>query len=404
MIIPAERLNSVQEYYFSRKLAEVRQLESQGKEIINLGVGNPDLPPSAPTIEKLSQAAAGEGSHGYQPYRGTAALRQAMTNWYDRVYGVNLNPEHEILPLIGSKEGIFHVSMAFLNPGDRVLLPDPGYPAYASVTRLAGAEPVFYDLNEAAGWLPDLKILSAMNLSRVKLMWINYPHMPTGRVAAPENFRELIRFARNNNILICHDNPYSLILNPGKPLSILSIEGASEICLELNSLSKSHNMAGWRIGMVCGKREFIDSILIIKSNMDSGIFLPLQLAAAQALQNSGDWHNQQNAIYKRRREKVFALVEALGCTYRKDVAGMFVWAKLPDTIADTEQFVDDLLYSKGIFLAPGTIFGKNGQGYIRVSLCASEEKIETAIERVLNSKEVKREAFHASRITIKERI
>lgn len=383
MIIPAERLNNVQEYYFSRKLAEVRQLESQGKKIINLGIGNPDLPPSASTIEKLSQAAAREGSHGYQPYRGTAALRQAMANWYERVYGVSLNPDHEILPLIGSKEGIFHISMAFLNPGDRVLVPDPGYPAYASVTRLAGAEPVFYDLNEASGWLPDLKTLSAKNLSRVKLMWINYPHMPTGKVAAPGDFRELIRFARNNNILVCHDNPYSLILNPGKPLSILSIEGALETCLELNSLSKSHNMAGWRIGMVCGKREFIDSILIIKSNMDSGIFLPSQLAAAQALQNSEDWHNQQNAIYKRRREKVFALAEALGCSYLKDTAGMFVWAKLPDSIADAEKFVDDLLHSKGIFVAPGTIFGKNGQRYIRVSLCASEEKIQTAIERVL---------------------
>lgn len=392
MIIPAERLNSVQEYYFSRKLAEVRQLENQGKEIINLGIGNPDLPPSSPTIEKLSQAAAGEGSHGYQPYRGTAALRQAMANWYERVYGVELKPDHEILPLIGSKEGIFHVSMAFLNPGDRVLVPDPGYPAYASVTRLAGAEPVFYDLNEASGWLPDLKTLSAKNLSRVKLMWINYPHMPAGKVAAPGDFRELIRFARENNLLICHDNPYSLILNPGKPLSILSIEGALETCLELNSLSKSHNMAGWRIGMVCGKREFIDSILIIKSNMDSGIFLPLQLAAAQALQNSEEWHRQQNEVYKRRREKIFALVEALECTYRKDAAGMFVWAKLPDAIADAEKFVNDLLYSKGIFVAPGTIFGKNGQRFIRVSLCASEENIQIAIERVLNSKNAKRKA------------
>lgn len=392
MIMPAERLNSVQEYYFSRKLAEVRRLMSQGKEIINLGIGNPDLPPSAPTIETLSEAAAGEGNHGYQPYRGTAGLRHAMANWYEQVYQAKLNPENEILPLIGSKEGIFHISMAFLNPGDQVLAPDPGYPAYASVTRLAGGEPVFYNLNEASGWLPDTASLKRMNLSRVKLMWINYPHMPTGKVAAPEDFRQLVKFAGENNILICHDNPYSLILNPGKPLSILSTAGAMETCLELNSLSKSHNMAGWRIGMVCGKAEYINAILTVKSNMDSGIFLPLQLAAAQALQNSGDWHNQQNAIYKRRREKVFDLAGALGCTCRRDAAGMFVWAKLPDSIADAETFVDDLLYSRDIFVAPGTIFGKNGRRYIRISLCASEEKIQEAIERVLNSKDVKRDA------------
>jgi aspartate/methionine/tyrosine aminotransferase len=385
MIIPAaERLSSVQEYYFSRKLSEVRELMKQGRDIINLGIGNPDLPPSAETIDRLCEAANPESAHGYQPYRGTPELRRAMADWYQRTYEVTLNSESEILPLLGSKEGIFHISMAFLNPGDRALVPDPGYPAYASVTRLAGGEPLFYNLRESSNWLPDLDALTGGNLTGVKLMWINYPHMPTGKTANRENFQRIIQFAQEKGILICHDNPYSLILNPGKPLSILALEGAAETCLELNSLSKSHNMAGWRVGMVCGRREFLDAILIVKSNMDSGMFLPVQQAAAQALQNSEAWHAERNRLYYQRRELVYQLVKAIGLSYETGGAGMFVWAKLPDTIPDAESFVDELLYSRGIFVTPGSIFGKNGERYIRVSVCAPEERIQKAINRVLN--------------------
>lgn len=384
MIIPAaERLNTAQEYYFSRKLREVGELMKQGREIINLGIGNPDLPPSAETVENLCRTARREDSHGYQPYRGIAELRQAIAEWYQRVYGVSPDAESEILPLLGSKEGIFHISMAFLNPGDRALAPDPGYPAYAAITRFVGAEPVFYDLRESSGWLPDLTVLDRMDLSRVKLMWINYPHMPSGKVAKRSDLEQIIRFATENGILICHDNPYSLILNSGKPLSILTIEGAAEVCLELNSLSKSHNMAGWRVGMVCGKREFIDAILIIKSNMDSGMFQAVQLAAAQALKNPDRWHEAQNRLYRQRRELVYLLLDRLGVGYETGGAGMFVWAKLPESVPDAVSFVDQLLYSRGIFVAPGSIFGKNGDRYIRVSVCAPEEKIQKAIDRVL---------------------
>jgi aspartate/methionine/tyrosine aminotransferase len=384
MIIPAaERLNSVQEYYFSRKLREVGELMNQGREIINLGIGNPDLPPSAETINRLCKAANLESAHGYQPYRGIPESRRAMADWYQRTYEVTLNPEREILPLLGSKEGIFHISMAFLNPGDRVLVPDPGYPAYASVTRLAGAEPLFYDLTESSGWLPDLAALTRTDLSGVKIMWINYPHMPTGKTAKREDFQRIIQFARENGILICHDNPYSLILNPEKPQSILAIDGAAENCLELNSLSKSHNMAGWRVGMVCGKREYIDAVQIVKSNMDSGMFLPVQQAAAQALQNSEAWHAEQNRRYRRRRELVYQLMDTINLSYKTGGAGMFVWAKLPDSVPDAESFVDELLYSRGIFVAPGSIFGKNGNRYIRVSVCAPEENIQKAKDRVL---------------------
>lgn len=383
MIIPAaKRLSSVQEYYFSRKLREIQRLAGQGREIINLGIGNPDLPPSRATVLALQQAASLERNHGYQPYRGIPELRRALADWYQQVYRVELNPEAEILPLAGSKEGIFHISMAFLNPGDRALVPDPGYPAYASATRLAGAEAVFYPLNEANGWLPDLSELRRSDLLAVKLMWLNYPHMPSGAVATADHFAELVEFAREREILLCHDNPYSLILNPAAPLSILQIDEAMECSLELNSLSKSHHMAGWRIGMVAGQKAYLDAILAVKSNIDSGMFLPLQQAAVHALSNSAEWHEKQNAIYRRRRELVYRLLELLRFRYSPNTAGLFVWARAPEDIPDVEAFTDELLYSAGIFVAPGIIFGQQGRRYIRVSLCVPEERLQGALGRL----------------------
>ncbi len=382
MIIPcANRLTTVEEYYFSRKLAEVRQLTAQGRAVINLAIGNPDLPPSDATIAALTERAQQPGSHGYQPYRGAPDLRQAMAAYYARVYGVSLDPERQLLPLMGSKEGIFHISMAFLNPGDRVLVPDPGYLAYPAAARMAGGEPLFYDLSAENGWLPDLVALAKMDLSRVKLMWINYPHMPTGAAATLVDLQRIIAFCRENRILLCHDNPYSRILNDS-PLSLLQVDGALEVALELNSLSKSHNMAGWRVGLVAGQPDYLDPIVKVKSNIDSGAFLPVQLAAAAALQNSDEWHAAQNARYRERRELVWQFLEALGCRYRREGVGMFVWAKAPESIPNVAQFIDELLYQKEVFIAPGGIFGKNGERYVRVSLCAPTEKIAEAVRRV----------------------
>lgn len=383
MIIPAaKRLSSVQEYYFSRKLREIQRLAGQGREIINLGIGNPDLPPSRATVLALQQAASLERNHGYQPYRGIPELRRALADWYQQVYRVELHPEAEILPLTGSKEGIFHISMAFLNPGDRALVPDPGYPAYASAARMAGGEAVFYPLSEATGWLPDVTELRRSDLLAVKLMWLNYPHMPSGAVAAAAHFRELVEFAKEREILLCHDNPYSLILNPAAPLSILQIDGALDVCLELNSLSKSHHMAGWRIGMVAGQKAYLEAILAVKSNIDSGMFLPLQQAAVQALSNSAEWHERQNAIYRRRRDLVYRLLDLLRFRYSQNSAGLFVWGRAPEDIPDVEAFTDELLHSAGIFVAPGIIFGQQGRRYIRVSLCAPEERLQGALGRV----------------------
>ncbi len=383
MIIPeAKRLNGIAEYYFSRKLQEIRELNNRGEDIINLGVGSPDLPPPAEAIDTLQSTAALPESHGYQPYRGIPQLRQAIADWYRQRYGVQLNPAQEILPLMGSKEGITHISLAFLNSGDQVLVPDPGYPAYASAARLAGAEALFYNLREANHWLPDWHELEQLDTTRVRVMWVNYPHMPTGVVAGKSAFARLIDFARERRILLCHDNPYSLILNPQPPLSILALPGARECCLELNSLSKSFHMAGWRMGMVAGAAPYLAAIMKVKSQQDSGMFLPVQQAAVRVLGMSPQWHEQQNARYRQRRELIRQLLTRLGCTWQSDTAGLFVWGKLPQEADDAETFVDELLYSAGIFFTPGSVFGSNGSRYIRASLCAAEERIQQAIQRI----------------------
>ncbi|MFQ5605232.1 MAG: pyridoxal phosphate-dependent aminotransferase [bacterium] len=390
MIIPAaNRLNQVEEYYFSQKLKEVRALAQQGMKVINLGIGNPDLPPSPATIEELTRSARQEQNHGYQPYRGTDALRQALAEWYQQTYGVALDPDAEVLPLMGSKEGIFFISQAFLNPGDQVLVPDPGYPGYAATARLAGAKPIFYPLSEASGWLPALHELSRMDLSQVKIMWLNYPHMPTGVIATEADLRNLVDFARKRSILLCHDNPYSLVLNPQKPLSILKIDGAMENCLELNSLSKSFNLAGWRVGMVMGQAAYLDAIVRVKSNMDSGQFLPIQLAAVQALKNPPEWHQTRNQRLAKRKKLVKHLFDLMNFQYQSQTAGMFVWAKAPDEIASVESYLDDLLHATGIFLTPGRVFGEKGRRYARASICADEARLEEAgsrIQRYLNQR------------------
>lgn len=383
MIIPkAQRLEQVQEYYFARKLAEVRNLMAQGHEVVNLGIGDPDLPASEQTVEALTASARNGQHHGYQPYRSIPALRQAMARWYARTYQVNLDPETEVLPLLGSKEGIFHIAMAFLNPGDQVLVPNPGYPAYAAVTRLVNAEPVFFDLREENNWLPDMAALRRLDTSRVKLMWLNYPNMPTGALASEKDFEEIIAFVRERNILLVHDNPYSLVLNEKAPISILHAAGAMDCCLELNSLSKSFNMAGWRVGMVAGQKDYLDAIIAVKSNLDSGMFLPLQHAAMAALDNSPAWHQERNSVYRRRREKVYELLDVLGCHYSKEATGMFVWGRVPDHIREVEVFLDKILYEAHVFLTPGKIFGSNGERYVRISVCATEENIEKAIRNI----------------------
>ena len=376
----ATRLDHVQEYYFSAKLREVRGLEAAGKPIINLGIGSPDLPPPPEVIQSLNEALKNPAAHQYQPYKGTTDFRKAIQEFYKNHYEVNLNPETEILPLMGSKEGITHISMAFLNEGDEALIPDPGYPTYTSVTRLTGATPVYYKLNEAQNWQPDFEALSKMDLSKVKLMWVNYPHMPTGASSEEKVFDRLVQFAKKNDILIVNDNPYSFILND-HPKSILKAEGAKEVVLELNSLSKSFNMAGWRIGMVCGSERNLNTILKVKTNMDSGMFYPLQAGAAAALRLPQSWFDSQNKIYKVRKQKIVKLAEGLGCHISQMQTGMFLWAKVPEGFT-SEGFVDHLLHTKHIFAAPGFIFGSQGEGYVRFSLCASEEIIDNAIKRI----------------------
>lgn len=377
----ADRLNGIGEYYFSQKLREIDALNKDGKAIINLGIGSPDLPPHPEVIKTLQEEAAKPNVHAYQSYKGSPVLRKAMANWYATWYGVELNPETEILPLIGSKEGIMHICMTYLNTGDQALIPNPGYPTYSSAVKLAGGEPVSYELVEALNWEPDLDALEKTDLSKVKLMWVNYPHMPTGQVPSAEFYARLIAFAEKHQILICHDNPYSFILND-QPVSLLAVPGAMEVVVELNSLSKSQNMAGWRIGMLAGAKDRIDEVIRFKSNMDSGMFLPAQLAAAKALQLGADWYASVNDVYRRRRKLVFELLDELNATYNPEQVGMFVWAKIPEQYKDGFEMSDAILYGANVFITPGGIFGSAGNGFIRVSLCSPEEKLKEAIERI----------------------
>jgi len=380
MIRTAERLNTVQEYYFSKKLREVRGLMAQGKPIINMGIGSPDLTPSQNVLNTIQTAVLESGAHQYQSYQGLPQLRTAIADFYKNRFDVVADPETEILPLMGSKEGIMHISLAFLNEGDEVLIPNPGYPTYTSVTNLVGAVPKYYDLTADNGWFPDLEALARQDLSKVKIMWLSYPHMPTGATATRAQFEKIVDFAKKHHILLVNDNPYSFVLN-AKPASILSIPNAKEVCLELNSLSKTFNMAGWRVGFVLGSAEHINAVLKVKSNMDSGMFYGIQKGAIAALESSDDWFADLNKIYKTRRELIFQLADTLGCTYDRDAVGMFVWAKLPKGSVAAEAFIDDILYTKDLFITPGTIFGSNGEGYIRFSLCITEDKIKEAIAR-----------------------
>lgn len=381
-MIPAKRIHTVEEYYFSRKLREVRGLVAAGKTIINLGIGSPDLQPPTVVVDALEASLHDETAHKYQSYQGIPALRKAIADFYQKNYKVTLDADTEVLPLMGSKEGIMHISMAYLDEGDEVLIANPSYPTYTSVTKLLGAVPRYYDLSAENDWLPNLEALSQQDLSNVKLMWVNYPHMPTGAKAPKAFFEKLIAFAKQHQILIINDNPYSFILNEA-PLSLLSIEGAKEVALELNSLSKSFNMAGWRTGMVMGKAAHIQHVLKVKSNMDSGMFYGIQKGAIKALASSQDWFSTLNKIYEKRRKLVWELATELQCEFDTETAGMFVWAKLPaDNQLTSEAFVDKLLYEKDVFITPGSIFGTQGEGYVRFSLCVPEEKIKEVINRI----------------------
>lgn len=381
MIRTADRLHTVEEYYFSRKLREVRKLMAEGKPIINMGIGSPDLAPSEAVIASFQESLVEAGAHQYQSYQGLPELRETIARFYKEKFGVEADPACEILPLMGSKEGIMHISMAFLNEGDEVLIPNPGYPTYSAVTKLVGARPRLYSLSETEGWFPDLERLEQDDLHRVKLMWVSYPHMPTGATATPEQLSELVAFAQRNDILLVNDNPYSFVLSQD-PVSLLSIPGAGSVALELNSLSKTFNMAGWRVGMVLGNARHIEAILKVKSNMDSGMFYGIQKGAIVALKSGTEWFEHLDEIYQARRTLMFEVADLLGCKYDKKAVGMFVWCKLPKGAPDAESFIDNLLYEKDIFIAPGTIFGSNGEGYIRLSLCVKQEKIKEAIDRL----------------------
>jgi aspartate/methionine/tyrosine aminotransferase len=386
-IQPANRVHSVSEYYFSKKLKEVADMNAKGLNVISLGVGSPDLPPSVETIETLCHSAKQPDSHGYQPYVGIPELRRAFADWYKKWYRVDLNPDTEIQPLIGSKEGILHISLAFLNPGDGVLVPNPGYPTYSSVSSLVEAELISYDLKEANDWQPDFDALEKLDLSKVKLMWVNYPNMPTGAPATLELFRKLVAFGKKHGIVICNDNPYSFILND-KPLSILEIEGAKAICIELNSLSKSQNMPGWRMAMLASNPAFVQWVLRVKSNIDSGQFKPMMLAAAQALQAPKEWYSGMNEVYRKRRQLAEEMMNVLGCTFDPKQSGMFLWGKIPDPYKDSGELADEILYKAHVFITPGFIFGSNGNRYIRISLCCKEEKLQEALQRILSSPSV----------------
>ena len=380
-IEPAQRVSMVKEYYFSKKLKEVARLNAEGRDIISLGIGGPDRPPHARVVDTLCEYAHRSDTHGYQPYVGPVELRQAYADWYRRWYGVELNPANEIQPLIGSKEGILHITLAFVNPGDGVLVPNPGYPTYTSVSRLAGAEIFTYNLKEENAWYPNFDELESMPLDRIKLMWVNYPNMPTGAPATHELYEKIVDFGRRHNILIVNDNPYSFILNDN-PISMLSVEGAKDVVIEMNSLSKSHNMAGWRMAMLASNAQFVEWVLKVKSNIDSGQFRPAMLAAVEALKCDSDWFDELNAVYARRRRVAERIMDALGCTFDPRQRGLFLWGKIPDAAESSEKFADNILYNARVFITPGFIFGSNGERFIRISLCATEEKMEEALTRI----------------------
>jgi len=381
LIEPSSRIEGLEEYYFSTKLKQIREMNLSGEPVINLGIGSPDQAPSADVMDELAIQAHDEKAHGYQPYQGIPELRKAFSRWYSRSYGVKLDPESQILPLFGSKEGLMHIAMSFLSPGDAALVPDPGYPAYSAVTRLAGAKVVSYPLLPENNWLPDLNFIEMLGLHRVKLMWVNYPHMPTGKRATKEFFKELVAFAKCHKILLVNDNPYSFILND-QPISLLAAPDAIETSLELNSLSKSHNMAGWRIGMVAGRKEYLDYLMRFKSQMDSGMFKPMQLAAVKALEAGPEWYEGINSVYRERKFMAYALLDKLKCSYDKDRSGLFVWAKIPSTEESGQVLADRILMEKRVFITPGFIFGPQGDQYIRVSLCQPKEVINRAIDRI----------------------
>jgi LL-diaminopimelate aminotransferase len=377
----ASRLDNINEYYFSKKLKEIAELNAAGKNIISFGIGSPDLAPSVKTLNALIEAAQKPTNHGYQSYVGIPALRAAFADFYNKNYGVALNSANEIMPLLGSKEGIMHVCMTYLEAGDQALIPNPGYPTYRAAVTLTGAECVNYDLSETNGWLPDFDALEKMDLSKVKLMFVNYPHMPTGAQATRKAFEDIVAFAKKHNLLVINDNPYSFILNE-TPLSILSVEGAKDVALELNSLSKSHNMAGWRVGALVGRADYLSDVLRFKSNMDSGMFLPVQVAAVEALNADADWYADLNKIYAERQQKAFELLELLNCSYSKQQQGLFVWAKVPPQYSSGFELSDKILYEKNVFITPGGIFGSAGDGYVRVSLCAKVEVFDAGILRI----------------------
>ncbi len=384
-IAPAQRLASVSEYYFSRKLKQVAAMNAAGEDVISLGVGSPDMPPSQATIDCLCREAQCPDGHGYMPYVGIPQLREAFAGWYRKWYGVQLDPQTEIQPLIGSKEGILHVTLAFVNPGEQVLVPNPGYPTYTSLSRLLGADIVYYDLKEENAWMPDFDALEAMDMSRVKLMWTNYPNMPTGAPASMELYEKLVDLARRKNIVIVNDNPYSFILND-KPLSILSVSGAKDCCIEFNSMSKSHNMPGWRIGMLASNAQFVQWVLKVKSNIDSGMFRALQLAAATALEAPETWYEANNANYRERRLLAEEMMRTLHCSFDPDQRGMFLWGRVPEGCDDAEQLTEKVLHQAKVFIVPGFIFGSNGRRYVRISLCCQKEKLQEALRRIQSMK------------------
>lgn len=383
-IQPSQRVQQIKEYYFSTKLKEIAALRSQGVDIISLGIGGPDLPPPASVIETMTEAIHNPSNHGYQPHVGVPELREAFARWYKRWYGVELDPKSEIQPLIGSKEGVTHISLTFINPGDKVLIPDPGYPTYSSISRMAGAEVLTYDLTEENGWQPDFDAIERLDLNGVKLMWLNYPHMPTGARARRETFERAIDFGRRHGIVIVHDNPYSFILN-SEPMSIMSVPGAKDIAIELNSLSKSHNMPGWRVGVAVSNPTFLSWVLRIKSNIDSGQFKPLMLAAARALAEGPEWHDRLNEAYASRRAIAEEIMAELGCTFDPTQSGLFLWGRITDPDVTSEQLADRILKDARVFITPGFIFGRNGNRYIRISLCAPEDKLSEALTRIKNS-------------------